>query len=347
MSVALSAIVLTRNRRARLLRCLTSLFAQTYPKERMEIIVIDDGSSDGTGRAVDELLRDHEQVRYLFQEHQGVAAARNAGLKLAKGGVVAFLADDYLLPADYARTVMSFFEENPAAEVIRSRTVTDGSGFVGRVIQFYDGTNFRSQLLRQGEETTKDGLSLLRTFYKRLPSVPDKLTTGHRLAASGAAAFRVGVFSKVGVFDERLVRGEDTELADRLHRTAIPVHYDPRLIVRHVWEDSLGRFLAARFAAGVGRYGYVRHRAFSRTGTNGERAAPEARLCDPLSAMTKAVYNIGFRPLWRVRQAEPLTCGVLYYPFVLMFDTAYEIGFLWAAVRDRKNGRNVGREIGR
>jgi glycosyltransferase involved in cell wall biosynthesis len=313
----------------------------------LELIIIDDGSSDGTDRAVEPLLRDHDQLRYHFQEHGGIAAARNAGLKLARGEVVAFLADDYLLPADYASTIMSFFENNPAAEVVRSRIVTCAPGFVGRVIRFYDNANFRRRLFPQGHGTAKGGLFLLRTFYKRLPSEPDKVTTGHCLEASGAAAFKISVFSKVGLFDERLARGEDTELTDRLDRAAIAVHYDPRLIVRHVREYSLGQFMAARLASGAGRYGYVRHRADSRSGSDRESAAPRARSRNPLLALMRAGYNLVFRPLGHVRQAESLAIGVIYYPFVVLFDIAYELGFLWAGVWYRKNGRNVDKVIGR
>jgi len=347
MSVALSAVVLTRNRRESLKRCLSSLFAQAFPKEQLEIIIIDDGSSDGTGRAVEPLLRDHDQLRYHFQEHRGIATARNEGLKLARGGVVAFLADDYLLPADYARTIMSFFENNPAAHVVRSKIVTSAPGFVGRVIQFYDNTNFRRRLFPQGHGTTKDGFFLLRTFYKRLPPEPDKLTTRHCLEASGAAAFKRSVFSKVGLFDERLVRGEDTELTDRLNRAAIDVHYDPRLTVRHVREYSLGQFMAARFTSGLNRYGYVRHRADSRSGSDRGSAASRARSRNPLLALVRAGYNLVFRPLGYVRQAESLASGVIYYPLIVLFDMAYELGYLWAGVWCRKNGRNVDSVIGR
>jgi len=346
MNVTLSMVVLTRNRRESLKRCLSSLFAQTFPKGRLEIIIIDDGSSDGTGRAVEPLLRDHDRLRYHFQIHRGVAAARNEGLKLARGGVVAFLADDYLLPPDYARRVMSFFKDNPAAEVVRSRIVTNALGFIGRVIQFYDNTNFRSRLSLPGEEQTARGLYLLRTFFKRLPPEPDAVTIRHNLEASGAAAFQRSVFSKVGVFDERLARGEDTELTDRLNRAAIAVHYDPHLIIRHVREYSLGHFLVARFTSGMSRYDYVRHGADSRSGSERESVTSQARPRNPFFVLMRAGYNLIFRPLGCVRQAESLAGGVLYYPFVLLFDIAYELGFLGASVSYRNSGRNIDGGVG-
>ncbi len=347
MTVAFSAVVLTRNRRESLKRCLSSLFAQAFPKEELEIIIIDDGSSDGTGRAIEPLLRDHDQLRYQFQVHRGIAAARNEGLKLARGGVVAFLADDYLLPPDYARTVMSFFESNPAAEVVRSKIITSASGFIGQAIQFYDNMNFRRRLSPGDDRTTEAGLFLLRTFYKKLPPEPDTVTTEHGVEASGAAAFKRSVFDRVGLFDERLARGEDTELTDRLDREAIAVHYDPHLTVRHVREYSLGEFMASRFRSGFYRYGFVRRGHESRSGRDREGPAPRDHSRNPPLALMKAGYNLAFRPLGCVRQAESLAKGAIYYPFVLLFDIAYEFGFLWASVWRRNFGRNIDGRVGR
>lgn len=90
----ISVIIPTHNRRALLPRAIESIVAQTHPPE--EIILVDDGSDDGT----EEEIRAHfPNVRFLHQDHQGVSAARNLGIREAHGDWLAFLdSDDAWLP---------------------------------------------------------------------------------------------------------------------------------------------------------------------------------------------------------------------------------------------------------
>lgn len=89
-----SVIIPTHNRRELLLEAVESVLAQRACA--FELIVVDDGSSDGTESA---LVRLASQLCYVRQEHRGVSAARNAGARLARGEWVAFLdSDDLWLP---------------------------------------------------------------------------------------------------------------------------------------------------------------------------------------------------------------------------------------------------------
>lgn len=78
-------------------RCIDSVLAQTY--KNLEIILVDDGSSDGTGGIFDEYARRDNRVRVVRQQNAGPGAARNAGLAAATGEFIQFVdADDRLLP---------------------------------------------------------------------------------------------------------------------------------------------------------------------------------------------------------------------------------------------------------
>ena len=77
--------------------CVESLLAQTYTN--LEILLVDDGSTDGSGEICDRYAERESRVRVVHQENQGPSAARNAGLDSAKGEYVAFVdSDDVVLP---------------------------------------------------------------------------------------------------------------------------------------------------------------------------------------------------------------------------------------------------------
>ena len=79
-----SLIILTHNRKRLLEQCVRSLLQQDWRSEDYEIIVVDDGSSDGTAESLEGLLSSHLNLYYLRQPHKGVAAARNLGLPSAR-----------------------------------------------------------------------------------------------------------------------------------------------------------------------------------------------------------------------------------------------------------------------
>jgi hypothetical protein len=107
---AVSVIIPTYQRRDMVVRAVESVLAQTY--RDLELIVIDDGSTDGTG---DALAAFGDAVRYEWQPNSGVSAARNVGLQMARGSIVAFLdSDDRWLP-DHLAVVTQMLASHPAA----------------------------------------------------------------------------------------------------------------------------------------------------------------------------------------------------------------------------------------
>jgi glycosyltransferase involved in cell wall biosynthesis len=76
----LTFVVLICNRRELLRGCMESLFAQDDPGILLQFIVIDDGSNNGTGDMMCRLTATQPQWKYIFQDHKGIAAARNVGI---------------------------------------------------------------------------------------------------------------------------------------------------------------------------------------------------------------------------------------------------------------------------
>ncbi|MCT7989011.1 glycosyltransferase family 2 protein [Laspinema olomoucense] len=100
----LSVIIPVYNGEVYIKQAIKSVFNQTYP--HWELIVVDDGSTDNTRQVVEQY---GDKLRYLYQENQGVAAARNRGILEAKGELIAFLdQDDFFLPDKFAAQVTYF-----------------------------------------------------------------------------------------------------------------------------------------------------------------------------------------------------------------------------------------------
>jgi len=103
----ISIIIPTYNRKERLRQCLEFLFKQDYPLENFEIIVIDDSSNDGTDQMLKELSNKQPNLRYFLQSHKGPAAARNLGIKEAKGKIIGFTDNDCILRKDWVKQMVS------------------------------------------------------------------------------------------------------------------------------------------------------------------------------------------------------------------------------------------------
>jgi glycosyltransferase involved in cell wall biosynthesis len=125
-----SVVVPVYNVEGFLREALDSLFAQDY--EPFEVVVVDDGSTDGSGT----IARSYPEVRYLRQENQGPAAARNAGIAAARGEIVAFAdADDVQLPTRLSVQV-GHLTERPeiSATLARQVWITPPPGAVPDVV---------------------------------------------------------------------------------------------------------------------------------------------------------------------------------------------------------------------
>ena len=106
----LSIIVPVYNVEAFLTKCVDSLLAQDLPADDYEIIIVDDGSTDGSGALADALAAEHGNIRVIHQRNRGLSGARNAGIPGASGTYVMFVdSDDFLCP-NVLRTLVGLME---------------------------------------------------------------------------------------------------------------------------------------------------------------------------------------------------------------------------------------------
>lgn len=183
---------------------LDSIFAQTFT--RFEVIVINDGSSD-TEELEQVLQRYPANLRYIKQDNQGAAAARNAGLRAATGEFVAFLdADDTWVPA-FLEKQMELLRSSKADLVFADALLFGDSPL--------DGRTFMQMAPPRGEVTVENLLAV-------------KVT----VLTSTVLARRASIFD-VGLFDVSLRRGQDFDLWLRLAKAGARFAYTRDVLAHH------------------------------------------------------------------------------------------------------------------
>lgn len=114
----ISIIVPVYNNEKYLKRCINSILNQSY--ENFELILIDDGSSDNSGRICDDCRIQDDRIKVFHKSNGGVSSARNAGLRLAKGDIVCFCDADDTYDIDTLKVVIQFFYKNPLLKIVVS-----------------------------------------------------------------------------------------------------------------------------------------------------------------------------------------------------------------------------------
>jgi len=186
---------------------LRSVFAQTFTD--FEVIVINDGSPD-TQEFERVLAPFRERIRYLKQENRGASAARNAGLRAARGEFVGFLdADDLWLP-NYLEDQLAVIRERNCDLVCADALIVGESPDAGR-------TYFETVM----EAAPPKEVTFL-----------DLLSGERSLITSGVLARREHVL-EVGLFDEKLRNAQDFDLWLRLARRGSRLAYQPQVLLKY------------------------------------------------------------------------------------------------------------------
>lgn len=219
-----SIVVPTYRRHQSLLQLLEAVACLNYPRDRFEVIVVDDGSAVPLEPAVIG-FQERFPVRLLRQENSGPAAARNRGARESRGGYLAFTDDDCLPEPDWLGEIEKALQAAPGA-VCGGRTVNGAPG------------NLPTQATQL----------LLDYLYERYnPAV----TSGAFYPTNNMAVPRVR-FMELGGFDERLRFGEDREFCYRWQAHGGPFRFAPQAVIRHSHPVGLGTFLRLHFLYGCG-----------------------------------------------------------------------------------------------
>src|SRR3954447_4535020 len=227
-------------------RCLSALARQTIADE-LELIVVDDGSTDGTA----DVGHRHGARVIRHETNRGLSAARNSGVRAATAPVVGFLDDDTEPAADWAEHLLSAYAPGVAGVggVVESEP---GSGLLARYLM-------RNTPLEPLEIELAESESLpyrLRLYLERqwLGNQREGRRPAYGLVGANMS-FRRDPLHEAGLFDERFTFGaEELDLCKRLQRSddAPELVIEPRAVVTHHFRESLRDTLRRAKAYGVG-----------------------------------------------------------------------------------------------
>lgn len=241
---SISVVIITHNRPRLLRNCLPFLINQNYPKNKYEIVIIDDGSIEN----IEPVVKDFNNtgiVRLIKIKHSGCGAARNYGIKMARNEIIAFANDDYIVDKDWLREINNIFNKDTDMMGARFRRKNISRNFFSLAEQASSDSGFKIYLTIFNSK--KDLVSILLALIKNTFFYKEKLTKGPIfLNVHGASALKQEVFTRIGYFDESLKRGEDVDFVWRLRKNNIPSCYsyylaafhDEKIGIKRIWRQS-------------------------------------------------------------------------------------------------------------
>jgi GT2 family glycosyltransferase len=287
---------------------LAALAAQDYPRDRFEVIVVDDASPKPLHSLVDA-MQDRIRARLIRQERNaGPSAARNAGAARAQGRLIAFTDDDCAADPGWLRAFANALVSHP------------DNLHGGRVVNALHDNFFAatSQLIHD-------------TGHAHFNVDPTDATF---FASNNMACAKSALFA-AGGFDESFRASEDRELCDRWRRRGGKLSFVPDAIIQHAHDLTLRRFWRQHFSYGQGAWRYHAARAAfanpsRRTGLLGLTFRPD------LTFYTRCLRAAANHSTPRGAFAQALLIGV--------WQVANTSGFFWE--RLHAPGCAKGRVIG-
>jgi succinoglycan biosynthesis protein ExoA len=234
MKPFLSVVIPCRNEVGGVGRCLASVVASDYPEDRLEVLVVDGASTDGTRDVIADWARRYGRIRMVENPVGTTPAALNRGIAASCGDVIARLDGHAELTPTYLSRAVAYLETTSAYQVggvIETRAQREGPWSVAVITALthpfgVGGSHFRIHRPQIGEK----------------PLSVDTVFCG---------CWRREVFERLGGFNERLERGQDMEFNQRLRRAGGTILLAPELVVVYYARAELGSFLKHNWTNGV------------------------------------------------------------------------------------------------
>jgi succinoglycan biosynthesis protein ExoA len=226
----ISVIVPARNENAYIESCLRHILASDYPKDRLEVLVVDGLSEDGTAETVRRLAAEDSRVHLVPNPRRITPVAFNLGIEAARGDILFIVSAHGRGAPDYFRRCVRILQEHPEVWCAGGAIRTLGEGYTGQVI-----AAAMSHAVGAGNARFRLG------HYE-----------GYVGTVTSGGYWR-WVFDKIGLFDEELIRNQDDDLNFRLRQAGGKIYLDGNLEYDYHSRDSLAMLARQYFQYGFWR----------------------------------------------------------------------------------------------
>ncbi len=220
-----TVVVPTYNREKLLRNLLDSLFRQSYPANKFEIIVVDDGSKDGTREMVETYRKGaNRNLKYFYQQNKGPAGARNTGIRNSSGSLIIFIDDDCVASGNWLQEMVKGYD-NP------------GIAGVGGLIKAI---------------VTK---SIISEYCSYIGVMEKPIMQGDivKYLVGANSSFRKEYLDIAGWFNEAIpLGGEDLDISFRLKQAGYSLKFNPEAVIYHLHKQTLRELLMTFFKYGRG-----------------------------------------------------------------------------------------------
>jgi cellulose synthase/poly-beta-1,6-N-acetylglucosamine synthase-like glycosyltransferase len=272
-----SFVVPVRNGAQTLHATLASIAAQDAGVRPREVIVVDDGSEDGS-RAIVDASTGVGALRVLDGPRRGAAAAVNCGVRAARYPIVAQVDQDVVLEPDWLERVLEPFADARVGAV-QGRYVAGSAGSVFSRVMALD----------------------LEQRYASLPETVDHVCTGN-------SAYRVSALDAVGLLNEDLGYGYDNDLSYRLSNAGYRLIFRRDARSHHSWRDGFAGYLKQQYGFGYGRLDVV---AAHPARVAGDDVSPPWMMAQPVLTAAALVCFVAALSTTTSRSASLLTAGLV------------------------------------
>lgn len=221
MSVGLSVVIITWNQYGVLSRCLSSL-NEVMRRDDAEIIVVDNGSTDGT---TEKLKKEFPGLKLIANDcNKGVAYARNRGIEIAKGDKILILDNDTIVNSEAIEGMEKYLDENPQMGICGCKLM-DGEGNVQKSCKEYPGLGVKLRnIMGLGSDISE--------------SIGDEPVEPVYLIGA-CQMIRRQVVDQIGLLDEKIFYGpEDADYCIRAAKAGWKVIYLPGYSIIHLWRRA-------------------------------------------------------------------------------------------------------------